>query len=416
MQDENMQDSALQLPKRTTPTWEIELLISGATTYALTQVLGASSTWFLNLEITLNNAAYVMTLMPLQLYARIVLMCLVGAFLIHLAARAYWVGLIGLHSVFQGPPDLSKIKYGPLQKSAMLWNREDIPAHIESADNRATMIFGFGVGMALMMTTPIVLMLLSLGLSLILDIWLPTEKAIYIAFGVVLLPIFLIAVVPSIIDQALGERINTNSALAKIMRKTFSLLDRLSFNSSGNLLTMYLFTQARNHRMAMLSSALIGALLSFFALIGVPRAEQMSNAKGMSEEFELSDYASEREEQLQFYRRPYIASPQLRDDYLEINVPIPNKSPSGGHDSCSKDSEAKAFIDCMKRDLVLRIDDTAAEASWLLVKPRSGQPATLRALLDVRELPRGAHRLRIEYPFDRKHQKDAWVELIHFWK
>jgi hypothetical protein len=410
-----MNDDQMKLPKQTTPTWEIELLISGATTYALTQVLAASSSWFLNLEIALNNAAYVMTLMPLQLYARIVLMCLVGAFLIHLAARAYWVGLIGLHSVFRGPPDLSKIKYGPVQKSAMLWNREDIPAQIERADNRATMIFGFGVGMALMMTAPIVLMLLSLGLSLVLDIWLPTEKAIYIAFAVVLLPIFLIAVIPSIIDQTLGERINTNSALAKIMRKTFSLLDRLSFNSSGNLLTMYLFTQARNHRMAMLSSALIGAFLSFFALIGVPRAEQMSNAKDMNMEFELSDYASERKEQLQFYRRPYIAGPQLRGDYLEINVPIPNKTPSR-NSVCSKDAGAKLFINCMKRELAVSIDNQRVQTQWLLMPQRSGQPATLRAMIDVRELARGQHQIRIEYPPSKDNPEDNWIELIHFWK
>ena len=410
-----MPDETLTLPKKTTPTWEMELLISGATTYALAQVFSASGNWFLSLEIALNNAALSMTLLPLQLYGRIVLMCLVGAFLIHLAARAYWVGLIGLHSVFQGPPDLSKIKYGPLQKSAQLWDRENIPAHIESADNRATMIFGFGVGMALMMIAPIVLMLLSLGLTLIFDNWLPTDRAIYFAFAVVLLPLFFIAVVPSIIDQTVGNRINPESLFGKLLRKSFQLLDRLSFNSSGNLLTMYLFAQARNHRLAMLSSALVGALLSVFALIGIPIAEQMSNAENVSTEWEASDYASERSGQLEFYRRAYIASPELQGHYLEVNVPLPNKTPSR-HSACSKNTKQKQFVACMKRELGLSIDNKKVVAEWLLMPARPGSPETLRAFVDTRQLPPGKHLIRIDYPKSLRKSEDNWIELIHFWK
>ena len=33
-----MNDDSLKLPKRTTPTWEIELLISGATAFGLIQI------------------------------------------------------------------------------------------------------------------------------------------------------------------------------------------------------------------------------------------------------------------------------------------------------------------------------------------------------------------------------------------
>jgi hypothetical protein len=346
----------------------------------------------------------------------VVLMTLAGAFLIHLAARAYWVGLLGLYSVFQGPPDLSRMKYGPFQKRTLPWNDEAIPAHIERADNRATMIFGFGVGLALMMLMPIILMLVALALALVIDIWLPSLDAMKLAFAITLAPVIVIGVLPSIIDQIFGKRINPNGALGKMLHKSFVLLNRASINTSGNLLTMYSFAQARNYRSAMFASMLIGALTSTMALMGLPDVEQMSTKEDINQGWEAADYASARQGKLQFYRRPYISSPQVRSDYLEINVPVPNKTPSRGHSPCSKDDTRKVFVECLQRELVVLINDKPIKPEWLLMPAVSGQPPTLRAMVDTRDLPRGKHLLRINYPFDPKHADDAWFELIHFWK
>jgi hypothetical protein len=416
MQDENTQDSALQLPKRTTPTWEIELLISGATAFGLIQLLSATDDWFLRLQLWLNNAPLLMIINPLQIYVRIALICLTIAILVHLLVRAYWVALIGLHSVYRGPPDISKIASGPYTRRAIEADTQDVPAQIEKADNLATQIFGYGIGMALMMLIPSILVLLTLGAALLLDIFLSGKQAVNLALLLFALPIFLLFIVPSMVDQYYGKRIPEHSLLGRSLSTFFLSLRRSSLGLGNNIIVIYMMSRARSYRGAMIGSMVSGFLLSILALIGMPRLQSMQDSTDFSQDWEASDYASERGNNLIYARRAYISAPQVRGDFLEVSVPIPNKSPSGGHDSCSKDSEAKAFIDCMKRDLVLRIDNTAVEASWLLVKPRSGQPATLRALLDVRELPRGAHRLRIEYPFDRKHQKDAWVELIHFWK
>ena len=416
MNDENTQDSALQLPKRTTPTWEIELLISGATAFGLIQLLGASDDWFLRLQLLLNNASMLMILNPLQIYVRIALICLTIAILVHLLVRAYWVALIGLHSVYRGPPDISKITSGPYSRRAIEADTQDIPAQIEKADNLATQIFGYGIGLALMMLIPSGMVLLTLAAALLLDVFLPSQQAVNIALFVLALPVFLLFIVPSMVDQYFGKRIPENSALGRGLSKFFLSIRRLSLGAGNNAIIIYMMSRAGSYRGAFIGSMVAGFMLSIIAVIGMPRLQSMQDSADLSQDWEASDYASERGNNLIYARRAYISAPQVRGDFLEVSVPIPNKSPSGGYDSCSKDSEAKAFIDCMKRDLVLRIDNSAVKASWLLVKPRSGQPATLRALLDVRELPRGAHQLRIEYPFDRQHQKDAWVELIHFWK
>jgi type II secretory pathway pseudopilin PulG len=411
-----MNDDSLKLPKRTTPTWEIELLISGATAFGLIQLLGASDDWFLRLQLWLNNAPMLMILNPLQIYVRIALICLTIAILVHLLVRAYWVALIGLHSVYRGPPDISKIASGPYTRRAIEADTQDVPAQIEKADNLATQIFGYGIGMALMMLIPSALVLLTLGAAQLLDLFLPSQKAVNIALLVLALPIFLLFIIPSMLDQYFGKRIPEHSILGRSLSKFFLSLRRYSLGVGNNVIVVYMMSRAGSYRGAVIGSIVSGFVLSIIAVAGMPRLQSMQDSADFSRDWETSDYASERGNNLTYARRAYISAPQVRGEYLEVSVPIPNKSPSGGHGSCSKDTDAKTFIECLKRDLVLRIDNSEVKASWLLVKPRSGQPATLRTLLDVRELPRGAHQLLIEYPFDRKHPKDAWVELIHFWK
>jgi len=416
MIDPNTPDSPLQLPKRTTPTWEVELLISGATAFGLIQLLGTSDDWFLRLQLWLNNAPMLMILNPLQIYVRIALICLTIAILVHLLVRAYWVALIGLHSVYRGPPDISKITAGPYSRRAIEADTQDVPAQIEKADNLATQIFGYGIGMALMMLIPSALVLLTLGAAQLLDLFLPSQKAVNIALLTLALPVFLMFIIPSILDQYFGKHIQEQSLLGRSLSKFFLSLRRYSFGVGNNVIVVYMMSRAGSYRGAVIGSIVSGFLLSIIAVVGMPRLQSMQDSADLSKDWEASDYASERGNDLIYARRAYISAPQVSGDYLEVSVPIPNKSPSGGFDSCSKDADAKTFTQCLKRDLVLRINNSAVNASWLVVKPRSGQPATLRTLLDVRELPRGAHQLRIEYPFDRKHPKKAWVELIHFWK
>lgn len=416
MSDENMQEQALQLPKRTTPTWEVELLISGATAFSLIQLLGATDDWFLRLQLLLNNGALLAILNPLQIYVRIALICLTLAILAHLVIRAYWVALIGLHSVYRGPPDISKITAGPYSRRALETETKDIPARIETADNLATQIFGYGIGMALMMLIPSVLMLLVLAVALLLSTFLPSQQAAKIALVALALPVVIFFIVPSMIDQYFGKRITENSALGRALSKYYVAMRRFTLGAGNNTIIIYMMSRAGSYRGAIIGSIVTGFMLSIIAVIGMPRLQSMQDSTDLSQEWEASDYASERGNNLTYARRAYISAPQVRGDYLEVSVPVPNKTPSGEHGPCKKDEKPKVFTDCLKQSLVLRIDNSPVKTSWLLVKPRSGQPATLRTLLDVRELPRGAHQLRIEYPFDRKHQKDAWVELIHFWK
>lgn len=414
--NESSNDPSLQMPKRTTPTWEIELLISGATAFGLVQLLSFSDDGFLRLQLALNNAELLRILTPLQIYVRIALICLIVAILLHLVVRAYWVGLIGLHSVYRGPPDLSKIQSGPYSRRAMEADTQDVPASIDRADNLATRIFGFGIGMALMMLIPTIFVLIMLGVAAALDLFYPSTKAVNVALLGLTPILVLFLTLPSFIDLWIGARIKPASWMGRYLTWHLNALKSFYLGMGNNMLVLYMMARGGSFRGVMISSVFVGFAMSMVAVIGMPRLKAMQDRTDVSHEWEASDYASERGTDMTFARRAYIEAPQLRGDFLSLSVPVPNKSPSGGYGPCLKDQKAKDFVACLEKGLALTIDGKSVEADWLLMPARSGRPPTLRALIDVRDQARGKHVLRIDYPFNREHPDDAWVEIIHFWK
>jgi len=83
----------------TSPTWELELLISGAVLFALFQIPSALTSFFTRIEPH-ATATMMSVLLVMQMYVKAIVYALIASFVVHLIARAYWVGLVGLHSVF----------------------------------------------------------------------------------------------------------------------------------------------------------------------------------------------------------------------------------------------------------------------------------------------------------------------------
>jgi hypothetical protein len=124
-------------------TFEAELLISGAVVFGLLQ---APQFVFRFFDAALDRleghlrvlAAYGLTYCILVIYG------LIGAFLIHLALRAFWIGLVGLESVFPGGIRWDRVKAGPF--FIRLARRKMLPLAraIEHLDDLCSLIFSFG--------------------------------------------------------------------------------------------------------------------------------------------------------------------------------------------------------------------------------------------------------------------------------
>jgi hypothetical protein len=122
-------------------THEIELIISGLTTVALFALPG----WLLDRYVDI----YPHVSVGMAVAGEIGLMIASGlcytlglCFLMHLMARAYWVGLIGLKSVFPGGIDWRKTPgIGPLQRDFYRQHLPDLATAIERADRLASTLF-----------------------------------------------------------------------------------------------------------------------------------------------------------------------------------------------------------------------------------------------------------------------------------
>src|SRR3954469_3070174 len=99
---------AEQLPRHTTPTWEVELLISGVAVFAMLQLPGwIDDRWFA-LRPRLD-ASWLDALIYIYIYAKSGVMVLAVTFVVHLLLRARWIALVGMHSVYPAGIDWDRL-------------------------------------------------------------------------------------------------------------------------------------------------------------------------------------------------------------------------------------------------------------------------------------------------------------------
>ena len=108
------------IPARTTPTWEMELLISGATVFGLLQLPALADSLLFHAH---NSGPPIVALfvLPLWIYVKTALLTLAATFVVHLCLRGYWVALVGLSSVYPGGVRWDRVaeRAGPLSLASM---------------------------------------------------------------------------------------------------------------------------------------------------------------------------------------------------------------------------------------------------------------------------------------------------------
>ena len=410
-----MHDEQLKVPKQTTPTWEMELLISGATVFALMQLPGWLNQAFLRLQIW-NHDQYLNTLLFLVfIYVKVAVVSLAVTFIVHLCMRAYWVGLIGLDSVFPGGTKLDHMKNGPYYQRHLNQYMADNPdTLIERADNRATMIFGFGVGLALAMIIPTLLAGIALSIALLVSPFVGSKMALWTALGIFIVPIMLLTSVPTLLDKSYGARIATESLSGKAITGSYRLMNRIHMDGTGNVLILYMYSQAKSFGKAAFLFAIGGMLIGALSMVDAPRLMSVRAQSSVVNDMEPADYVSERADNKEYAMRASIPAPRVTGGWLDVTVPIPAKQPENDISGC-QDDHLKVVTACMKQYTRIQLNNQPVKIIWQCQRSSDGNPPALRTMIDVRELPRGAHTLIIDYLPNRKKPVDAWQERILFW-
>ena len=92
-------DGATALPRHTTPTWEVELLISGVAVFAMLQLPELLDNYILDWAPRLVDR-WAKLLFVVYVYAKSAALILAVTFVIHLLLRARWIALVGMLSIY----------------------------------------------------------------------------------------------------------------------------------------------------------------------------------------------------------------------------------------------------------------------------------------------------------------------------
>jgi hypothetical protein len=421
-------DSAL--PADTTPTWEMELLVSGATTFGLLQLpsLLDHAYFFVASRAGENLATWALTL---WIYAKVSLITLIITFIIHLCLRGYWVALVGLNSVYPGGVRWQNLRMGPIARAISERSTPTMSASIEIADNRATRVFGTGFGLAMLMLLP--LLLVSLGLL----ITLPVEaafgaRAAAIAFSISVAVIVIPWALAVIVDRRIGSRLSADSPVAKMIGRVIGFYSRLGFDRRNNLLIALFLSHTGGMRGRL---AVMMMMVPILAIVMVPMlvAERKLPLGHLAGLLDTSPFA-ERSAPAHFYAslepdrsvgmpQPYIADRVARDAYLPLFVPyVPSRLLPAMRNACpeiaatSTTNVSRAGLDCLAIIADIRIDGAAVKVDVdASTDPQTGQPGFL-AMLPMDAVPAGRHELSLSAPATGLGSSAERRYRIPFWK
>lgn len=122
-------------------TDELELIISGISLLALLALPGWLFDHWVRLEVHAEGQRHLLLSLAFQLLSGLS-MTLAGAFMLHLAVRAYWVGLIGLKATFPDGIRWESVRsIGPIAREYYRQRLPDLDSAIDAADRVASIVF-----------------------------------------------------------------------------------------------------------------------------------------------------------------------------------------------------------------------------------------------------------------------------------
>lgn len=431
------QTPATQLPNRTTPTWEMELLLSGATVFALWQIAAAMAPFTAYLLPRLApELASIGGVIYIYVASGVILIGL--AFVIHLVLRAYWVALVGMHSVFPHGLRMERLRGGPIMRENLAARWQDMDAAIERADNRATVVFGLGIGVASVLIPITITVLATYGLVAAACWSLGRVDDISWVFPIVILLLLLPNIVVVMVDRWFGHRLARDGFAYRWCARTMRVYSSLGMGREANpLVTLYSSNVGERRGTLVVVVVLTATLFIAGGSLVVQRVDLGLGSfqnfpepwRGMPGTVDGRHYASMHEPGTS-PSLPYLPGPVMSGDYLRLVVPfVParqGRQLAGCAGTPPRSGEARAEADhrqkvlaCFGRLHTLTLDGRALELKpdWYTEPGRDVRG--LIYMVPVHDLAPGRHELVITLPDPRAPSSDDELPLpdrIPFWR
>jgi hypothetical protein len=416
---EDMANGRDDLPRHTTPTWEVELLIAGVAVFAMLQLPGWLDDSLFALDPRLG-AAWGELLKLLYIYARSAAMILAATFVIHLLLRARWIALVGMHSVYPDGIRWERLRMGPLQRRVEAGMDHGSEAVIEAADNGATTVFAIGVALAIMIAIIAGLLLVVVG-SLT---WIGQALDWSIDPYLTLLALTALLMVPfgilSIVDRRYGARLPAGGAGARMLAAGFRFYARIGLGRGRNRIMALLGSHLGERKVVMLTMLVMaGTLFAAIAWYDALRHHDRFGgyalfpaAGGALPVVDAAHYDDQRDP-TRDPAVPFVRSAVVTGPYLRLVVPYqPRRDTPALQRDCAAaddpaaaaDAASTALLQCLQRLHPASLDGKPLAGLRYEVgsDARTDRPA-LVAMIDVRGLAHGRHELRLVQPPQTDH-------------
>ena len=437
---EPQQDAATPdaIPAKTTPTWEMEMLLSGATVFGLLQLPDAFNAAVEPLLARLGGGVLQIASI-LAMYAGAAIYVLLATFIAHLAVRGFWISLLGLRSVFPLGPDFERLRGGPIGREVARRETARVEEEVERLDNLATIVFLFGA-----ITVFGVLAPATLVAPILAVVWFwpeaPIGTIMLVMLGIGLGPL----VLATLADSLFGRRLDRAGRVARVIAAVLARYQRSMQPRFLNVLSTTLMTRLGFGRfMFVYLTALLAVLLGYATNMVMRRT---STAIGDYSSIPASaesgyavlpqHYRDQRRTQNALSRMPFLDSMQLRGDWLRLVVPFQStrheaaiakhcpqvwaklplpEAPLG----TAARRDHRALMACYRGLAAIRLDGARVAVMPDVVVLPDSQMRGLQFMIDARALTPGRHVLEtynLPHPRDDDASKPLAPYRIPFWK
>ena len=439
MNDSSEATARLQVPRRTTPTWEAELLISGALVFSLFSLRQPLEDYFASSWPVVTELLQPLVMYS-YLYAKLVLFVLLITFVVHLAARARWVALVGVHSVYPDGPRWENLAGGPVAKRLSRESTDQIDEAIERADNQASLVFGYGILAAqLSLMIMVVSLVFFSSIALLRAIGVPEQHEPWIVAALVAL-----MVLPLLIDKYLLPRLAPTHVLTRMMTWLMRLSFGLTLSRLQQPLNSLITTNVGGKRGPWVLIAVIYSVLALATFDTFQRMDRGHSLRGdalaeTERDFGLlpTHYARYRKDSTRLSATPFIESEVARGPYLKLTLPyqarrhdalIEKSCPATaieGEDAAQRrESERRSWqsrTDCFGGLFQIRINGRAMNnLEFHRLQGVDDAVDGVVTMIDVRDLGPGRHTLQLAHldpeTLDADPDKPAPPHVIEFWR
>lgn len=425
--------SALDVPRDTTPTFELEMLVSGAVLFGLFQFVPLVDALGERIEPHYGLLGIVLSA-GVGLLGISALYALIGCFVVHLALRGWWVAMVGVHSVFPQGVRWERMKEaGPITRALYERRLRPLPQSITRVDNAASLVFATGFVLALG-TLSSCLIVAAGGVIAWGVVQLGAPRPELIVMGTVVGLGLLLGAAPYV-DYRFGSRLRGRPAA--LLRALIAAMVRTQ-PASGSSLQAVLTTNV-DKRIAY--GVLLGGITVALATVSFPRLSD-AEVPGAGTYAYFADESETRALHAHFYeslrgpkasaRAPSIQSEVIEGPYVRLFVPyVTLRHNEAMRRACPglrplEDEDVETAAGAAAADAVLRCALTVHRPALdgrpldrhgfrFFANPRSQRRGFLM-LIPTAGLAPGEHRLTV-WPAPRpggRANRTPWV--IPFWR